>query len=491
MEVEVFAAEAGIPTLRLVGLPSASVKEAEQRVRAAIESTFGSWQQRKMIANLAPGALRKEGTHLDLALAVAVLAATERLPAERLEGWLLIGELALDGSLRAVRGALAAAIRAKKDRFRGVVCPSSNAGEAGLVEGVKVVAVPTLKACVEFLEGRFEPEAHTTEALRATPSEADLAEVRGQSQAKIALEIAAAGGHNLLLSGSPGSGKTMLARRLPGILPAMSHEESLEVTQIHSVAGLLIDRPTLIAARPFRSPHHNASLASLVGGGSGLARPGEVSLAHHGVLFLDEISLFRRDALEALRGPLEDGSVRIARSAGLVEYPCRFSLVAAMNPCPCGSLGDARVDCRCTPLQLHHYASRLSGPLMDRFDLQVAVSRVPAQDLMAVPEGESSTRIRARVAAARAIQTERFSSPLDTNSSVSRGRLGPHLHLDRSTNGFLAQAIDGVPLSGRGLDRLLRIGRTIADLEAADRVTMEHVTQALGFRMLRLQGSAA
>jgi magnesium chelatase family protein len=480
VEVEVDVST-GLPAFRLVGLPAKSIQEAEQRVRAALLSSEERWPPARITANLAPGDLRKEGTHLDLAIALGIVAADRRLDPECLEDWLFIGELALNGSVRGVRGALAAAIACRQLGKKGLVCPAANAAEAAVIEGTTIIPVSTFKDCVGFLKGSWEPPLIDDLPVSSAPEVPDISEVRGQSTAKSALEIAAAGGHNLMLVGSPGSGKTMLAQRLPGILPEMSLEESIDVTKIYSVAGLLPECAALISQRPLRAPHQHISAAGLVGGGANLARPGEVSLAHNGVLFLDEIALFRSDVLESLRGPVEDGSVRIARAAGVVTYPSRFSLIAAMNPCMCGYLNDARRPCSCTGLQLHHYSNRLSGPLLDRFDMEVRMTAPTKDELLGEPLGETSDTVRERVSRARAIQRERYSSDA-TNASCSKRQLNLGIRLDEPSRALLGDAVEGMMLSGRGLVRTLRVARTIADLSGHEVVTEEHIAKALNFR---------
>jgi magnesium chelatase family protein len=491
VEAEVHVTSKGLNKFTIVGLPNKSVQEAVQRTQSALVSTEQKWPNGRMVANLAPGALRKEGTHFDLAIAVGILAGGGRIEQEALGDWVMIGELGLDGSVKPVPGALPAAIACLKNGRRGLICPAANAAEAALGEGLEVVPVRTLRECILFFTGDWMPPPIEAVDFRRVPEQEDMGEVRGHASAKRAAEVAAAGGHNLLLAGPPGSGKTMLARRLPTILPEMSREESLEVTGIYSVAGLLPERAALITTRPFRAPHHHISLSGLIGGGTGLARPGEISLSHLGTLFLDELGLYRSDALDGLRAPLEDGTVRIARSQGVVTFPCRFSLVAAMNPCLCGHANDPKRGCRCTDRQLQAYASRLSGPLIDRFDVQVTMDRLGKDALLGAPDGESSKAIRARVEDARAVQAGRYSSPIITNASAPKKVLEKHLVLSPTTRTTLGRAIDALGLSGRGLDRVLRIARTLADLDADDAVTDDHVGEALSLRASPLDWSSA
>ncbi|HEX2059016.1 MAG TPA: YifB family Mg chelatase-like AAA ATPase [Actinomycetota bacterium] len=482
VEVEVHATQ-GVPNFTVVGLPAKSVREAEQRTRSALLSSDQRWPPCRTVANLAPASLRKEGTHFDLALAIGILVADKRLDPTAAEGWVFVGELALDGSIRPVRGTLSAAMIAARAGAKGIVCPAANAAEARLVEGLEVVPVVRLRDCIGFLRGRWQPDP-VPETPAAPPAEVeDLADVRGQTAARAALEVAAAGAHNLLMRGAPGCGKTMLARRLPGILPRMTRQEALDVTRVYSIAGLLPEGRGLIEERPFRAPHHNVSSAGLVGGGPDVARPGEVALANHGVLFMDEMPLFRRDVLEALRAPLEDGRVRIARRGGTVSFACRFSLVGAMNPCPCGFMGDTRRRCRCSDQQLRTYGNKVSGPMLDRFDMHVDMTRIGSDELLEPVGGEPSAVVRERVETARELQRQRYGSPAATNASVSKRQLRTNGRFAPSAFLPLRPRVDNGGLTGRGVDRVLRLARTIADLACSSEVTGEHVVRALAFRV--------
>jgi magnesium chelatase family protein len=483
VDVEVAVTGTGLPGFSMVGLPAKTVREAEHRVHSAILCIGEKWPNGRKVANLAPGALRKDGAHFDLALAIGVLAGCKVIPQHALDGWIVAGELGLDASVRPVRGILAAAITARRAEARGLICPSANAPEARLVEGIEVVPVATLRECADFLRETWTPTELPSVQAASAPVYEDMAEVRGHAQAKRTAEVVAAGGHNLLLVGAPGSGKTMLASRLPGILPPMSAEESIDTTCVYSVAGLFTEKASLITARPFRSPHHNVSPAGLVGGGPGLPRPGEISLAHNGVLFMDELTLYRRDVLESLRGPLEDGRVRIARSAGVVTFPSRFSLVAAMNPCPCGYQGDPSRECGCTAEQISRYKFRLSGPLLDRFDISVTMTRPTRQELVTDPEGESSQCIRERVVMARHVQAERYKSPTLTNASCPSRLVHETAMLLPAARELLSAAIDRYRLSARGVVRSIRVARTIADLAQSAEIHPVHMHYALGYRV--------
>lgn len=473
----------------LVGLADNAVRESQERIRAAFENSSYKMSGRKVVVNLAPADLRKEGSSYDLAIAVSILAAMEQLPAENLSKYIIMGELSLDGSLLPVKGALPVAVEAARQGFEGVIVPVENAPEAAVVKGLKVYPAENLSQVAGLLRGEdvlkpYELDIEAEFSHTSAIFEYDFSEVKGQEDVKRALEIAVAGGHNIIMVGPPGSGKTMLARRLPSIMPPLTMQEALETTKIHSVAGKAGTMRGLLTTRPFRDPHHLASNVALVGGGAS-PQPGEMSLAHNGILFMDELPEFGRAVLETMRQPLEDKRIVVARSRYTVQYPADFMLVASMNPCPCGFYNHPAKECVCAPGAVYKYLNRISGPLLDRIDMHIEVTPVPFSELATEKKGEGSPQVRRRVIAARDIQSRRFEgSAIHTNASMSASQLRRFCKLSDECSALLGKAMERLNLSARAYDRIVKLARTIADLEGCADITSGHIAEAIRYRSL-------
>ena len=474
----------------LTGLPDSTVKESRDRIAAALQNNGYKFPVADITINLSPADIRKEGSGYDLLLAIAIMAANEKITSDHLHEYMIVGELGLDGKLQPIRGALPIAIRARKEKFKGLIVPKQNVREAAVVNQLEVYGMENLCDVIHFFNGseHFEPTVIDTRKVfyeQQSHLDIDFSDVRGQENVKRAMEVAAAGGHNLIMIGPPGSGKSMMAKRLPSILPPLSLAESLETTQIHSVAGKISRDTSLIYQRPFRSPHHTISQVALVGGGSN-PQPGEISLAHNGVLFLDELPEFNKTTLEVLRQPLEDRKITISRAKYTLEYPCSFMFVASMNPCPCGYYGDPTHHCVCTPGQIQRYMNKISGPLLDRIDIQCEIQAVPFSELSQMQPGEPSERIRERVISARRIQEERFKpyKGIYCNAQMTERMLHTFAEPDASSLNMLRIAMERLKLSARAYSRILKVARTIADLAGSEKVQSQHIAEAIGYRNL-------